>query len=384
MEATESHVKKIVIIRNAYIHDFGGGEKVPVNLASILSRNGYSPTVVSRSPKLLGYAKSHNIPTVRGWWWSRQNWSGYRIVLTPAYFIWQILLLIWYLVLFLRLQPNIVHAQSKDDFIAATVAAKLLGKRVIWSDHADLKYVYLNNLVWYKNPIGKLVRFCSRGARAIVLTSQSDKRQIEQSFGNKLPSKYQIIYNGIFDRPELVGKRQAGKPVVFAATSRLVADKGIGELIQAFKSLSDNRAFELWLIGEGPEGPKFKKMAADSKNIKFRGFLQDVAEKLSEADIFVHPSYLEGFSISLLEAAMLGKPIIACNVGGNPELIGDGQNGVLIPPRDMVSLTSAMHKLAGDKALREKLGQQARKTYEKRFALEKIVKQQYIPLYEKS
>ena len=112
--------------------------------------------------------------------------------------------------------------------------------------------------------------------------------------------------------------------------------------------------------------------------------MQDVAEKLSEADIFVHPSYLEGFSISLLEAAMLGKPIIACNVGGNPELIGDGQNGVLIPPRDMVSLTSAMHKLAGDKALREKLGQQARKTYEKRFALEKIVKQQYIPLYEKS
>ncbi|MDB5160734.1 MAG: glycosyl transferase group 1 [Candidatus Saccharibacteria bacterium] len=377
-----ARTKKVLIVRNAYRYDFGGGERVPVNLADVLSRNGYKPTIVSRSPKLLEYAASKDLQTVHGWWWARQNWSGPRVLLSPAYFIWQILLTAWYLGLLTRLRPDVVHPQSKDDFIAATIAAKLLGKRVIWSDHADLKYVYLNDKVWYKNPIGKLVKLCSRGAYAIILTSQNDKRQVEETLGVKTDDKYKVIYNGIFDRPELLNKKHDGNKVIFAATSRLVTAKGIGELIEAFEQIDQDFPAELWLFGEGPEEKKFVAQAAGHSGIKFKGFPEDTLEQVAKADIFVHPSYLEGFSISLIEAAMLGKPIIACNVGGNPELVKDGINGILIPACNSGALASAMKKLATDKTLKEKYGKAARKTYEGNFVFENIIKEQYLPLYE--
>lgn len=383
MKTAGTDLKRIVIIRNAYKYDFGGGERIPVNLARVLIENNYLATVVSRSPKLLEYAKTQKVPAVRGWWWPRQNWSGFRILLIPAYLVWQILLTLYYFVLFIRLRADVVHAQSKDDFIAATIAARLLGKRCLWSDHADLKYVYLNTGVWYKNPVGKLVKACSRGAYAIIVTSQNDRQLIEEAAGQDLPPKYQVIYNGISDKPNLLNKHHQGDVVVFAATSRLVTAKGIGELIQAFLDIETEIKAELWLLGEGPEEKKFKDQAGGHPNIKFMGFPDDYLERLAEADVIVHPSYLEGFSVSLIEAAMLGKPIIACAVGGNPELIKDGRNGLLVPARDTGSLAQAMRKLGAQKVLRTKLGAAARKTYENHFIFEKIVKEKYIPLYEK-
>ncbi len=379
---TDGQLKRIVIIRNAHRYDFGGGERVPVNLADILSKNGYAPVIVSRSPKLLDYASTKGIKVVRGWWWSRQNWSGPRVLLTPIYFIWQLLLILWYLSLFLRLRPKVVHPQSKDDFIAATVAGKLLGAKVVWSDHADLKYVYQNTSVWYKNPVGKLVRWASRMASAIILTSQNDKKLIEAALGTRLGRRYLVIHNGISDRPELLGKEHDTDKIVFAATSRLVTAKGIGELIEAFKTVAlKHPKTELWLFGEGPEQKKFEELASGQDGISFKGFPENVLEQVAKADIFVHSSYLEGFSISLIEAAMLGKPIIACRVGGNPEIVRDGKNGLLIPPRDTDALTMAMAKLVADKKLRQQYGKAARKTYEDGYVFEKIVKEKYIPLY---
>lgn len=375
--------KRIAIIRNAYRYDFGGGERVPVDLAEILAKNEFDPIIVSRSPKLLEYAVSKKIRNIRGWWWSRQNWSGARIVLSPVYFIWQIILTTWYLTLFLRLKPSIVHPQSKDDFIAATIAARFLGIPVIWSDYADLKYVYQNSRVWYKNPIGKTVKLCSRLAKAVILTSQNDKKLIEEALGRPLEEKYAVIRNGIFDRPELLGKKHIGGQIIFAATSRLVTAKGIGELIEAFRYIRpDLQGPELWLFGEGPEQEKFEKLASEEKNIIFKGFPKDTLEQLATADIFVHPSYLEGFSISILEAAMLGKPIIACNVGGNPEIIENGKNGILVRSHDAGALAEAMKDLALDSSLRQRYGMEARKTYEKDYVFEEIVKKKFVPLYE--
>lgn len=374
--------RRVIMIRNADRFDFGGGERVPVDLAVELSKSGYRIVIVSGSDKLLDYTNSRDINNIRGWWWSRQNWSGPKVLLFPLYVVWEILLVGWYVRLFIKLRPGVVHPQSKDDFIAATIAAKIMRAKVIWSDQADLKYIYQNVRIWYKNPIGKLVRLCSRWASAIILTSYNDKSLIANELGGSLSKKYVVIYNGVLDKPSLVDRHHDGSQIVFAATSRLVTEKGIGELIEAFKAVQkDYRAAELWLFGEGSEEAKFKKISAELKGIFFKGFPEDALKQVSNADIFVHPSYLEGFSISVVEATMLGKPIIACSVGGNPEIIVDGKNGLLVPPRDSAELASAMIKLAGNKKLRRQYGKEARRTYEENFALDMIVKEGYIPLY---
>jgi hypothetical protein len=94
--------KKLVLqIRNANFEDFGGAERYPIFLSKSLERLGYKSVVVSKSPSLLRYAKSENIKTMEGWWWSRQNWSGSRVLLLPVYIVWQITLYFWYLQLFL-------------------------------------------------------------------------------------------------------------------------------------------------------------------------------------------------------------------------------------------------------------------------------------------
>lgn len=380
------HTNNVILIRNAYSYDFGGGEKFPVSLATELKRDGYSPLIISRSEKLLNYAKQENIPYINGWWWSKQDWGGKSIILFPLYCLWELFVAIWYMYIILRYKASVVHPQSRDDFISATIASKLLGKRVIWTDHADLKYVYTNLNIWYKNPAGKLVYFFSRYAHAVTLVSESEKRLITQSIGRDLPKNYTVIHNGIPLNPIIPIKKPLNEDfVIFAATSRLVATKGIGELISAFASAQKSiNNIKLRLYGEGPEEINFREIAKGNKRIEFCGFPNDTLSRIAVCDVFVHPSYHEGFSLSLIEAAKLSLPIIACNVGGNPEIIENNVNGLLVAPKDGEALSQAMVKLAKDKNLRRKFGDAAHERFLKEFVLEKIVKERFVPLYEAS
>ena len=93
--------KPVIIIRNAKSYDFGGGERFPVFLAETLAKNEIAPIIVSRSKKLLDFANDRSVPSVRGWWWSNQNWSGARVLLFPIYLLWQVVLFFWYLQFFI-------------------------------------------------------------------------------------------------------------------------------------------------------------------------------------------------------------------------------------------------------------------------------------------
>lgn len=382
---TDVTSKKILIIRNAYFHDFGGGERFPVELADELTKHGFTPIVISRSPKLLEFASSRKVAHKKGWWWNYQDFSGIRALLFPIYLAWQAMLIIWYSALIFKYRPQIMHPQSRDDFIAATFAGKLFGKRVVWTDHADLKYVWQNHRIWYKNPVGKLVYLAGKLANSVTLVSFSEKQLIEEQLGHALPDKFQVIHNGVNATSiKPVSRNEKDQnAIIFSATSRLVAAKGIGELIEAFKQVDADHNSRLWLLGEGLEAENFQKLAGSNPNITFLGFPDNALGYVAAADVFVHPSYHEGFSISLVEAASLGKPIIACDVGGNPEIVVDEYNGLLIPPKDTPALAAAMTKLAGNKKIREQYGKSAFASYQERFVFEKIVTERFIPLYEK-
>ncbi|MBA3758507.1 glycosyltransferase [Candidatus Saccharibacteria bacterium] len=374
---------KALIIRNAYPFDFGGGERFPVDLASELAANNVSAIIVSRSKKLLDYARAQDIAHKRGWWLSRQNWGGWHTVLLPIYFAWQLVLVFWYLSLVIRNHIDVVHAQSRDDFIAATIAGRLLGRRVIWSDHADLKYIYANHRVWYKNPIGKIVYWLSRQTYAVALVSKNELKHIEESLGRTVPDNYRVAYMGVPSTKVTPTRRalEDKHAIIFGATSRLVTAKGIGELIEAFTQLGRPES-RLWLFGEGLEAKRFETMASSNKRIVFWGFPPDTLSNLAACDVFVHPSYHEGFSISLIEAAKLGLPIIACDVGGNPELVTNEKNGLLVPAHDAQALAVAMEKLADNPDLRKAYGEASRKVYEANFIFENAVRERFLPLYE--
>lgn len=373
---------RILIVRNAYSYDFGGAERLAVSLAEELLRQKQTVTVISRQRKLLSFAAQRNIHAIRGWWWSQQNWSGVRVVGFPLYFAWQVVLVFWYTSTILRINPDVVHLMSRDDFIAGTISGRILRKRVVWTDCSDLKHIYAQHEKWYKNPTGKLVYLCGFFAHTITLVSKNEKSLIERCLGHGLQPQYKVVYLTCVDKPtahDLTNRDQHS--VIFCSTSRLVEQKGIGELIDAFgvvhAKLPDT---ELWIVGDGPDEKKFHEQAGGQESIRFWGHQDAPLDVLATADIYVHPTYHEGFSLSLAEAAMLGKPLIATQVGGNPELVNEN-NGLLVKVTDSKSLATAMEQLARQPDAWIKLGKNARQDFLRFFELGTSVREQILPMY---
>lgn len=377
------HSQRIIIIRNAAKTDFGGGERFPIFLASALRELGWGPLVISGSNKLLRFAKASGVPHVRGWWWSHQRWSGPRVLLTPLYIAWQFLLFFRYLLTFFHYRPKVVHIQSKDDFIAATMAARSVGALVIWTDHADLKHIWQNVCVWYKNPVGKMVLFAARFAHAITVVSKSEKKEVATNLrkSGHIAKKIVVVHNGVFDTRDKYVNQGSDEMVRFVIASRLVVDKGISEAVGAFLQLSQKyKNISLTVLGDGPDRKHLTTLPGSEK-VTFMGHVDNPLEHLAAADVFVHPTYHEGFSIALVEASMMGLPIIATSVGGNVEIIHDHKTGLLVPPRDTLGLYGAMEEMIVDKSGRQRYGTNARNQYVRQFEFNKIVKEQFLSLY---
>ena len=194
--------------------------------------------------------------------------------------------------------------------------------------------------------------------------------------------KMEIVYNGAFDSYKPAKKYDI---FTFISTGRLVTDKGIGELIKAFIKFNNKwSASQLYLLGDGPERKSFERMASDNDSIYFLGYQEDPLKYVSKSHVFLLPTYHEGFSLAIIEACMLAMPVIATDVGGNPEIIRDGETGLLVQVRDPEALYIAMEELFENSLLRERLSKNARKAYERKFNYKNIINDNYIRFYQDS
>ena len=147
--------------------------------------------------------------------------------------------------------------------------------------------------------------------------------------------------------------------VVIAAVSRLVRDKGYVELAAAMRDVPEA---ELWVVGErlasdrGDDMAELLQQSGLDDRLRLLGYRDDVAAVLAAADIFVLPSYFEAMPLSVIEAMLVGLPVVASEVGGIREEVVSGVTGLLVAPRQPVPLAGALRHLAGDADLRAKMG----------------------------
>lgn len=142
----------------------------------------------------------------------------------------------------------------------------------------------------------------------------------------------------------------------------VIPTKGISELMRAWRIVR-NDCWRLVVVGPGDSDYVSEmRQISESDDVIFAGGVshRDALEIMRSADVFVLPSYTEGFPNVVIEAMALGLPIIATSVGAIPEMIGDGR-GVLVPPKDIDLLSKALTGLFSDEALRLRLGALARK-----------------------
>lgn len=163
-----------------------------------------------------------------------------------------------------------------------------------------------------------------------------------------------------------------GAPLV-ACVARLQAAKGIDDLIDAVATLRE-RVPELHVVVAGA-GPEHERLAAHSRaagadaSVRLLGARADVGRILAAADVFCLPSRHEGLPVSLLEGMAAGLPCVATRVGGVPELVRHGENGLLVEAAAPAALAAALERVVSDRALAQRLGAAAQTTVEERFSL---------------
>lgn len=195
-------------------------------------------------------------------------------------------------------------------------------------------------------------------------------------------ARISVIYRGLEDGqlPPEVNREQARERLGLASADplllsvgRLVPQKGHRYLIAALPELIQQfPQTHLVLVGEGwlkSELEAQARVAGLALHVHFLGKRTDVAQLLAACDIFVFPSLFEGLGVSLLEASYAGCACVATNTGPIPEIIRDGETGLLVTPANSQTLTRALAELAGSRDLRRRLGQSARADALRRFAL---------------
>jgi len=187
-----------------------------------------------------------------------------------------------------------------------------------------------------------------------------------------------VIYNGIPTSEYLREKRKSDELIRILNIGKFKKAKNHLLLVEAFsKTVKEMPNLRLLLVGDGSLRKKVENKAKTlglEEKVLFLGWRSDIPEILADCDIFVLSSDWEGLGIVLIEAMASGKPIVATNVGGIPEVVEDGITGILVPPRNPDALAKAILLLARDKKLRKEMGKRGREKAAREFDIETAVK----------
>lgn len=179
---------------------------------------------------------------------------------------------------------------------------------------------------------------------------------------------------------------EALKNKIAPAKKFIVIHNGINPADYNFQERTE-KEFTIGTIGESVKNKGHKYLEETMKNfpeikLNIISNIPNASKYLKNFDIFVLPSLKEGLPYVILEAGLAGLPVISSNIGGIPEIIENGKNGLLVPPANPKKLADAIKKLIEDKTLRENLAKNLREKIKKKFSLEKML-EQTTPLYKK-
>jgi glycosyltransferase involved in cell wall biosynthesis len=288
----------------------------------------------------------------------------------------------------LRFQVAVIHSQLVISNVNARVAALATRK-----PHVST----------IQTPPGPSVEDPWRRAIADGITARLSTRivavspQVAAEYGRAFripPSRLRVIPNVPVEPPpqdgpqrerarELLTDGETGAWVVLCA-ARLTREKAIKDLISA-AALLRGRLPELRVViaGDGPERDRLREQIATSglgETVRMIGQRTDIGALLTGADVFCLPSRHEGLPVSVLEAMQAGAPCVATAVGGTPEIVKDGETGLLVPASAPPRLADAIERLHADRKLAQRLAEKGRRLVERHYTASRIA-DQYAELY---
>ena len=278
-----------------------------------------------------------------------------------------------------RRQIHLIHAHEFMMNIYGSVAGKLCGIPMIGTVHGKLYFTDKKSRIYsYK----LAVALCTR----MILVSEDLKSFFIENLKLRNNKKLLTLYNGIdinkYGSKDFQSdlRRELGidpNAVLGCTIGSLFKVKGLPYLLDAIAIMKNNHPqFRFIIAGEGGELEQLQAQCRELKLddvVSFLGFRDDVPNLLAISDFYVCSSLSEGLSLAILEAIAAGKPVIATNVGGNPEIIEDNVNGFLVPSRDSKALADKISILVMNSELRTKMGMKALQTAINKFSLKSMI-----------
>ncbi|SLM50193.1 Glycosyl transferase, group 1 [Nitrospira japonica] len=267
---------------------------------------------------------------------------------------------------------DLIHAHEFSAIVCGWVIARLAGIPFVGTVHGK-------NYFWERARRRLAYRVIS-GSGRLVAVSQ-DLRQFVMEKVGLSSERIDLIYNGVESGARVSNDeaRQARAElglapdnVVIGAIGSLYPVKGHQFLLEAMPAVLVRYPHTVLLVmGRGELEDTLKEQAKRlglEGSVRFLGMRNDIPKLLGTLDVFVLPSLSEGLSLALLEAMAAGIPAVATKVGGNAELVVEGETGVLVPSQDAAALSKALCSLLDNRETRERFGRSAVARVEQRFS----------------
>lgn len=342
-------MKRIALFINSL--QKGGSERVMVNLAEYFQSQKYDVILITQYKRENEYEISPNIrriysePEPEELTGSRIR--NFRIRFHHLRDIWK------------KYKPDIILSFLGKNNLMAIATAAFLPSKVAVSVRGEPTMEYEGHLMQF------LAKRMFRFADGVILQTECAK----DFFPKAVQKKSVILKNPL--SPMFVGRKSViQRDNVIVAAGRLDENKNHAMLIHAFAKIAgEYTEMKLVIYGEGGLRESLTQLAAEkelTERITLPGSIDNVAEKIGRAKIFVLTSNTEGMPNSIIEAMVLGTPVIStdCPCGGPATLINDGENGLLVPVGDAYALADAMRRLLADEGLANKISQNARRLAE--------------------
>lgn len=372
---------RLVILNSEYPPIGGGAGNASAHIASQLVKIGYEVTIITaRFGDLPHLERSTNltvirIPAMR----RKQDRSG---ALEQIVFI--LSASFWTLRLVRQLKPSATLAFFGVPSGAVALFLKLTYKipYVVSLRGGDVPGFRPYDFGTYHKLIAPLLRIIWKQASAIVANSNG-LRELAIQFDARFDIP--VIPNGVDLELYKTDARSAATPRLFSV-GRIVHQKGLDLAMHALAGLKE-LSWEWRIAGDGPQLDVLKLLAQKlgiADRVQFLGWQarEQLIEQYHWANLFLFPSRHEGMPNAVLEAMASGLPVIASRIAGSEELVSNGETGFLFPSENIEALRDALHKLISDTALRQTMGNVARRHMEERYSWTATAKQ-YALLLEK-
>ncbi len=270
-------------------------------------------------------------------------------------------------------KPAVVHAHSTKAGLVARVAGRLAGVPVAYSVHG-----------WGFGPgrprlqsifVRASERLLAPVTQAFLSVSATDAATGRRALGLTERTLH-LVRNGV---PDTDARADPGRQADFVMVARTDYAKNHQMALEAFSRTAGRAGVEtrFTCVGGGTDDPAFirdaRRWAGDAApRLDLLGARADIPDLLSRHGVFVLSSRYEGLPLSIIEAMRSGLPVIATRVGGVPELVIDGETGLLVGPDDVGAMADAMRRLASDSALRSRLGAAGRQRFVEHFTVERM------------